>query len=136
MRARVRRGLSGVARRSRLAWTGEEQLRLALAAARMGTFEWDLRSHRGTMSPELEAIHGLAPGEFDGSAEMLMELVHPDDRDVLLSSFAEAAAGGGSYESVFRIVLPSGGCDGGRLSPPSCRGPTAPRRASSAWART
>jgi diguanylate cyclase (GGDEF)-like protein/PAS domain S-box-containing protein len=108
MRARVRRGLSGVARRSRLAWTGEEQLRLALAAARMGTFEWDLRSHRGTMSPELEAIHGLAPGEFDGSAEMLMELVHPDDRDVLLSSFAEAAAGGGSYESVFRIVLPSG----------------------------
>jgi diguanylate cyclase (GGDEF)-like protein/PAS domain S-box-containing protein len=108
MRARVRRGLSGVARRSRLAWTGEEQLRLALAAARMGTFEWDLRSHRGTMSPELEAIHGLAPGEFDGSAEMLMELVHPDDRDVLLSSFAEAAAGGGTYESVFRIVLPSG----------------------------
>jgi diguanylate cyclase (GGDEF)-like protein/PAS domain S-box-containing protein len=108
MRARVRRGLSGVARRSRLAWTGEEQLRLALAAARMGTFEWDLRSHRGTMSPELEAIHGLAPGEFDGSAEMLMELVHPDDRDVLLSSFAEAAADGGSYESVFRIVLPSG----------------------------
>jgi diguanylate cyclase (GGDEF)-like protein/PAS domain S-box-containing protein len=108
VRARVRRGLSGLARRSRLAWTGEEQLRLALAAARMGTFEWDLRTHRGTMSPELEAIHGLAPGTFDGSAEMLMELVHPDDREVLLSSFAEAAAGGGSYESVFRIVLPSG----------------------------
>ena len=108
VRARVRRGLSGLARRSRLAWTGEEQLRLALAAARMGTFEWDLRTHRGTMSPELEIIHGLVPGTFDGSVEMLMELVHPDDRDVLLSSFAEAAADGGSYESVFRIVLPSG----------------------------
>jgi diguanylate cyclase (GGDEF)-like protein/PAS domain S-box-containing protein len=108
VRARVRRGLSGLARRSRLAWTGEEQLRLALAAARMGTFEWDLRTHRGTMSPELEAIHGLVPGTFNGSAQMLMELVHPDDREILLSSFAEAAAGGGSYESEFRIVTPTG----------------------------
>jgi hypothetical protein len=80
VRTRIRRGLSGLARRSRLAWTGEEQLRLALAAARMGTFEWDLRTHRGTMSPELEIIHGLVPGTFDGSVEMLMELVHPDDR--------------------------------------------------------
>jgi diguanylate cyclase (GGDEF)-like protein/PAS domain S-box-containing protein len=106
--ARVSRGLSALARRSRLAWTGEEHLRLALTAARMGTFEWDLATNRGRMSPELEAIHGLAPGEFDGSAEMLLELVHPDDRDVLLSSFAEAAAAGGSWESEFRIVLPSG----------------------------
>ena len=108
VRARVRRGLSALAHRSRLVWTGEEQLRLALAAARMGTFEWDLRTHRGTMSPELEAIHGLGPGTFDGSTEMLMALVHPADREILLSSFAEAAASGGSYESEFRIVLPTG----------------------------
>lgn len=49
---------------------------VAMAASRMGTFEWDLRTHRGEMSPELEAIHGLAPGEFDGSREMMIELVH------------------------------------------------------------
>ena len=34
VRARVRGGLSGLARRSRLAWTGEEQLRLAMAEPR------------------------------------------------------------------------------------------------------
>src|SRR4249920_3179085 len=89
---RVRRGLSGLARRSRLAWTGEEQLRLAMAASRMGTFEWDLKSHRGRFSPELEAIHGLAPGEFEGTREALFELVHPDDREILRESFEEAAA--------------------------------------------
>ena len=108
VRARVRRGLSGLARRSRLAWTGEEQLRLAMAAARMGTFEWDLRTNRGEMSPELEAIHGLAPGEFDGSREMMIELVHPDDREEFLAGFARATAEGGRYETEFRIVLPSG----------------------------
>ena len=108
VRARVGRGLSGLARRSRLAWTGEEQLRLAMAAARMGTFEWDLRTNRGEMSPELEAIHGLAPGEFDGSREMMIELVHPDDREEFLAGFARATAEGGRYETEFRIVLPSG----------------------------
>ena len=108
VRARVRRGLAGLARRSRLAWTGEEQLRLAMAAARMGTFEWDLRTNRGEMSPELEAIHGLAPGEFDGSREMMIELVHPADREEFLAGFARATAEGGRYETEFRIVLPSG----------------------------
>ncbi len=108
VRTRVRRGLSGLARRSRLAWTGEEQLRLALAAARMGTFEWDLRTNRGTMSPELEAIHGLAPGEFDGSRDTMVELVHPDDREEFLAGFARATAEGGRYETEFRIVLPTG----------------------------
>ena len=108
VRARVRRGLAALARRSRLAWTGEEQLRLALAAARMGTFEWDLRTNRGTMSAELEAIHGLAPGEFDGSRDMMLELVHPADRDEFLAGFARAIAEGGRYVTEFRIVLPSG----------------------------
>src|SRR5512132_759634 len=108
VRARARRGLAALAHRSRLAWTGEEQLRLALAAARMGTFEWDLRTNQGAMSPELEAIHGLAPGEFDGSAEMMIELVHPDDREEFLAGFARATAEGGRYETEFRIVLPTG----------------------------
>jgi diguanylate cyclase (GGDEF)-like protein/PAS domain S-box-containing protein len=108
LRARVRRGLSALARRSRLAWTGEEQLRLALAAARMGTFEWDLRTNRGSMSPELEAIHGLAPGEFDGSRDMMVGLVHPDDREEFLAGFAMATTEGGRYETEFRIVLPTG----------------------------
>ena len=72
----------------------------------MGTFEWDLKTHRGRFSPELEAIHGLAPGEFDGSREALLDLVHPDDRESFLEDFAAAAARGTTYESEFRIVLP------------------------------
>ena len=108
LRARVRRGLSALAQRGRLAWTGEEQLRLALAAARMGTFEWDLRTNTGSMSPELEAIHGLQPGTFDGSRDAMIELVHPDDREEFLTGFARATAEGGRYETEFRIVLPTG----------------------------
>lgn len=74
----------------------------------MGTFEWDLRTNRGSMSPELEAIHGLAPGEFDGSRDMMVGLVHPDDREEFLAGFAMATTEGGRYETEFRIVLPTG----------------------------
>ena len=48
------------------------------------------------MSPELEAIHGLAPGEFDGSREMMIELVHRDDREEFLAGFARAPGPWGS----------------------------------------
>ncbi|HET7170415.1 MAG TPA: EAL domain-containing protein [Gaiellales bacterium] len=95
-------------RSSRPARTDGEQLRLALAAARMGTFEWDLTTNSGRMSPELEAIHGLAPGEFDGSRDMMVELVHPDDREEFLAGFARAIADAGRYDTEFRIVLPTG----------------------------
>ena len=134
---RVRRGLSGLARRSRLAWTGEEQLRLAMAASRMGTFEWDLKTHRGQFSPELEAIHGLAPGEFDGSREALLDLVHPDDRESFLAGLRRG--GGAGHEIRVRVPdRPSerrGPVANGRGDHPE-RTPTAPRRASWAWART
>ena len=106
--APIRRGLGALAVRSRLAWTGEEHLRLALVASRMGTFEWDLIGDRGQLSPELEALHGLEPGAFGGSSAEFMELVHPEDREAVLSSFAEAAREGHLYEIEFRIVTPGG----------------------------
>jgi PAS domain S-box-containing protein len=136
VRTRARRGLAALAHRSRLAWTGEEQLRLALAAARMGTFEWDLRTNRGTMSPELEVIHGLVPGTFDGSREMMIELVHPDDREEFLSGFGRAIADGGRYETEFRIVRPTGEVRWRTAVATILSDRTGRPGASSVWART
>ena len=78
-----------------------------MAAARMGTFEWDLRTNQGEMSTELEAIHGLAPGEADGSREGMIDLVHPADRGRPRRVRA-ATAEGGRLGTEYRIVLPSG----------------------------
>src|SRR6185295_14716905 len=45
----------------------EERNRLALQAASMGTWDWDVGNDVHTWSSELEALNGLAPGEFDGT---------------------------------------------------------------------
>ena len=45
----------------------EERNRLALQAAGMGTWDWDVVSDVHTWSVETEALFGLAPGTFDGT---------------------------------------------------------------------
>ena len=57
----------------------ESRLHVALAAGQMGTWEYDLVNGRSFWSEELERMHGLEPGSFDGSVETVLKLVHPLD---------------------------------------------------------
>lgn len=95
----------------------DAQLRLALEAGRMGAWSWDVKRGRITWSDTLEALHGFAPGTFDGTFESLLALVHPEDRATFQAtldrSMEEASAqssgsGEAAYEAEFRIVHPSG----------------------------
>ncbi len=45
----------------------EERLRLAQQAARMGTFEWNIRTGVNIWTPELETMYGLPVGGFGGT---------------------------------------------------------------------
>ena len=49
----------------------EERLRFALDAATMGTWDWDLIAQTVQWSENLERIHGLPPGSFDGAFDSL-----------------------------------------------------------------
>ena len=57
----------------------EGRNRLALEAAGMGTWDWDLVHDVSTWSVETERLHGLAPGAFAGSFAAFQRVVHPDD---------------------------------------------------------
>ncbi|MEI6231724.1 MAG: PAS domain-containing protein [Planctomycetota bacterium] len=56
-----------------------DRLELAQTIAGIGTFEWDFRTGHSTISPELEAMFGFKPGDFDGSYDTWEKLVHPSD---------------------------------------------------------
>ena len=58
----------------------DERLRLAQRAARIGTFERNVRTGLIVWSSEMEAIYGLGPGEFGGTYDAFQNLLHPDDR--------------------------------------------------------
>lgn len=58
-----------------------DRLRLALDAAHMGVWDWDVATGRLAWEGRLEEIHGMRPGTFDGTLECFLGAIHPDDRD-------------------------------------------------------
>ncbi|MCC5607445.1 PAS domain-containing protein [Nostoc sp. CHAB 5834] len=86
----------------------EEQLRLALLASGMGTWNWNIQTGKISWSDNLEALFGLQPGEFDGSFEMFAARLHLDDRDRVLAAVDRVVATGEDYNIEFRVVYPNG----------------------------
>ncbi|HOX56846.1 MAG TPA: PAS domain-containing protein [Candidatus Paceibacterota bacterium] len=91
-----------------------ERLRMALTSGKMGTWTRELVQGRILLSPEVEAIFGLRPGEFPGTEQALYELIHPEDREVIRQAFARSIEIQTDYEAEFRF-LPRGGPPGWML---------------------
>lgn len=82
----------------------EAQLRRALEAARMVSWEWDLeRGTRHAIGDDLAVL-----GESPGSIDTAKTRVHPDDLARHLADIDRAIATGESYQSEFRVIWPDG----------------------------
>ena len=81
----------------------EQRLGLALASGAMGTWDVDLKTGVSSWDAQTEHDHGLAPGAFGGTFEAWLDLVHPEDRAVVMSAGGEAMASGGRWTSQYRL---------------------------------
>ena len=87
----------------------EERLRLAQHAARIGTFERDVRTGIVTSTTELELMYGLSPGEFYGTTiDFFEKLIHPDDRELVINLSNQATKTGEPTKAEWRVVWPDG----------------------------
>lgn len=86
----------------------EAQLAEAQRIAHLGSWEWDLATHRVTWSDELFRIYGLRPTDFEGTLEDVLIRVHPDDRLRMEANLRRLASEGGSYEADYRVIRPDG----------------------------
>jgi diguanylate cyclase (GGDEF)-like protein len=59
---------------------GQERLKLALDAARLATWDWDLVASTCVWAGAADALLGEEPGTLNRSPGMFMERVHADDR--------------------------------------------------------
>ena len=81
----------------------------ALAAARVGAWEWDLSTGRVTGSPGREEVLYGRPRGFMRHATDLLEVAHPDDRAMLAEAMRQVQRGDTADLDVeFRIVRPDG----------------------------
>ena len=86
----------------------EASLAEAQRMARLGNWEWDLRTGEVRWSDEVFRIYGYEPKEFVPTFERLVEIVHPDDRELLRERIDATLYEGAPYDFHHRIVLPSG----------------------------
>jgi two-component system cell cycle sensor histidine kinase/response regulator CckA len=86
----------------------EERLRLAVDAAQMGLWEWDILSDRVQWDANNYDVFGLAYGSFAGTKEAFFDLVHPDDRPMLATALTRAVEDAAPYHNEFRIIATGG----------------------------
>lgn len=86
----------------------EERLRLALEAAQMGTFDWDIPQNRITWSRGHEKLWDLAPGEFGGTYEAFLEKIHPDDLPGINAEIKRSIDSREALAQEFRVVWSDG----------------------------
>ncbi|HEX2229247.1 MAG TPA: ATP-binding protein, partial [Candidatus Binatia bacterium] len=82
----------------------EERLKVALAASRMGVWEWDMESTEVFWSPECYDVIGqeLSGGSFDSFTKLL----HPEDAGSLMELAHQAIENKTLLSAEFRVVRP------------------------------
>jgi PAS domain S-box-containing protein len=85
----------------------EANLRLALDAARMGKWSWDIVSGDIVWSPQCLAIYGL-PEHTQITYEQFLQALHPEDCERVAESLRQAVANRTDYEEEKRVVWPDG----------------------------
>ena len=81
---------------------------LAVDAAGIGTFDWDLRTGELTWDTRLIEMFGYDAGSFGGTIEAFNERVHPDDLPRVTDALQASIASLGDYEAEYRVVWPTG----------------------------
>lgn len=86
----------------------EERLRLALGAAQLGIWDWDMRANAVQWSDNVHAIFGLSREGFAGTYEAYLNMVHPQDRDRLHMAITQSLEANADYRIEHRLVWPDG----------------------------
>lgn len=86
----------------------EQRLQLALWAGNTGTWDWNLKTNQVLWSENLFSLFGLTPDTFDVSYENFLNIVHPEDRELLHQSVLRAIDQQVPHDLEFRFIYPDG----------------------------
>ncbi len=88
----------------------EEQLRLALHGAAMGSYVWYVEEDRWQLDAQTRALFGLPSSGAHAMADVLEQLIHPADRARYLAAVSDAIdpSGDGKLSEEVRLLCPDG----------------------------
>jgi two-component system CheB/CheR fusion protein len=80
----------------------ELRLRIALGAARMGTWRWEIAEDRQVLDESLQRMLGVE-GRGVMDLEGFLQLIHPDDRRKVRETFTASLTSGERFNVEFRV---------------------------------
>ncbi len=83
----------------------EEKLRLAVEGARLGIWNWDLKTGELLGSPLAFALFGL-PADTKFDFEIFLSTLHPDDRGMVQEAMKRTVAEQVEYDVEYRCIWP------------------------------
>jgi PAS domain S-box-containing protein len=86
----------------------EERLRMALQAARVGTWSWNIERDVHHRDANLHAMFGLPAVETEEPFAAFLKHIHPDDRAHVTEEFDRSVQHGHNLNIDFRTVWPDG----------------------------
>jgi PAS domain S-box-containing protein len=86
----------------------EARLEEAQRIAHVGYWERGIDGDDFTWSDETYRIFGMAPQERTIDFAAWQEVIHPEDRQMMLRATRQAASGGPRYDAEYRVIRPDG----------------------------
>ncbi len=86
----------------------EHRLQLAMEAAALGAFDFDIRTGKIIWDGPTERMYGFDPGSFDGTYESFAKRLHPEDLPRVTRDVDAARDSRSVFSHEFRVVWPDG----------------------------
>ncbi|HXO37911.1 MAG TPA: ATP-binding protein [Candidatus Acidoferrum sp.] len=88
--------------------TTERRLQFAQVSARLGSWEWNVKTNELWWADGIWLLHGRSIGSVEPTFENWMAFIEAEDRDAVQQTLQQALAGKGEYDTQYRTTFPDG----------------------------
>jgi PAS domain S-box-containing protein len=74
----------------------------------IGSWKWDVQTNVVTYSNNAFNLYGIKPENYDGNLESIMDVFHPEDREIVQKKMEKMLVEKRPYKFEYRIIKPNG----------------------------
>lgn len=86
----------------------DQRLNLALKSAGIGTWDWNVGEDVVVWDDFMHPLFGFDPGEFPGTYQAFLDVLHPDDREQTNHTVRAAIDTDAPFDTQYRVCWPDG----------------------------